>query len=151
MKTIAKKNIIAVASAFTLTALVFSATNADAADSTGSLIYNSRAYAQVIGYGPNPIPPQKVENAQIIYVNNAYGPAIYSYPSKVNHQVTAFNVEYVDTANGPALYSYPNNKPKHHLRLMADSDLNIKADNVIPAALTVRSGEAWFNKTSVRP
>jgi hypothetical protein len=149
MKTITKKNIFAVASAITLAALVIGEAHADTTSGTGSLIYNSRAYAQVTGYGPNPMPAQKVENAQIIYVNNAYGPAIYSYPSPVSHQATAFNVEYVDSANGQAIYSYPNTNPKHHLKLMAESD--VTTDNVIPAAFSVRAGAAWFSNTAAKP
>jgi hypothetical protein len=111
MKTQATTHLIAVVSALTLSALGITGANAE----TNALIYNNRAYVQDIGYAPNPAPARKVEDAKIVFVNMAYGPAIYSYPHNVNHQVTAFNVEYVDMAYGPAIYSYPNNNPKHHL------------------------------------
>lgn len=126
MKTQATTRLIAVVSALTLSALGVTGANAE----TNALIYNNRAYVQDIGYAPNPAPAQKVEDAKIVFVNTAYGPAIYSYPHNVNHQVTAFNVEYVDMAYGPAIYSYPNNNPKHHLELVdnsEDTDRNVVA------------------------
>jgi hypothetical protein len=61
----------------------------------------------------NPSPPNlpdvgiRVRNPQIVYVDRAYGPAIYSYPRVGQDIVTPFNVRYVNTAFGPAIYSYP--------------------------------------------
>jgi len=134
MNTRSITHIIAVASALTIGALNTANLKAETADVTSALIYNNRAYVQDIGYGPNPVAPRKVQDAELIFVNTAYGPAIYSYPSNVRHQVTAFNVEYVDTANGPAIYSYPSNNPKHHLEL-ADNAAKPCDRFIVPASL----------------
>jgi hypothetical protein len=134
MNTRTTTHIIAVASALTIGVLNTSNLKAETVDVTNALIYNNRAYVQDIGYAPNPVPARKVEDAEIIFVSTAYGPAIYSYPSSVSHQVTAFNVEYVDTAYGPAIYSYPNNNPKHHLELVDNADQ--PSDSfIVPASL----------------
>jgi hypothetical protein len=136
-------------SALTLGALGIAGTRAETPDVTQALIYNNRAYVQDIGYAPNPVFARKVEATEIVYLNNAFGPAIYSYPSNSSNQATAFNIEFVDTAYGPALYSYPNNNPKHRLELVDNSE---GADNnVVPAALLIRSGAAWAAKTTVKP
>jgi hypothetical protein len=149
MKTQSTTHTIAVVSVLTLGALGLTGAKAETADGTNALIYHNRAYVQDIGYAPNPVAARKVENAETIYVNNAYGPAIYSYPSNASHQVTAFNVEYTDTAYGSAIYSYPNNNPKHHLELVDNSVITDRS--VIPAALTIRSGAAWIAETTARP
>lgn len=149
MKTHATTHVITVVSVLALSALCINGVKADSTEVNNTLIYNNRAYAQDIGYGANPAPARKVENAEIIYVNNAYGPTIYSYPSSINHQVTAFNVEYIDTAYGPAIYSYPNNNPKHHLDLVDNAPVTDR--NVVPAALTIRSGVDWVTETIAKP
>ncbi len=117
MKTQSITHIIAVITVLTIGVLNATGIKAETTDGGGALIYNNRAYAQDIGYAPNPAPATKVQNAEIIYVNTAYGPAIYSYPSNISFHHTAFNVEYVDTAYGPAIYSYPRNIVKHSLKL----------------------------------
>lgn len=43
---------------------------------------------------------------ELIYVSQANGPAIHSYPHSVTEQVASWNVGYVDKAYGPAIYSY---------------------------------------------
>ena len=149
MKTQATTHVIAVVSALTLSALGIPGAKAETADVTNALIYNNRAYAQDIGYGDNTAPARKVENAEIIYVNNAYGPAIYSYPSSLSHQITAYNVEYIDMAYGSAIYSYSSNNPKHHLELVDKSEGTDR--NVVPAELTTRSGIGWVSETNAKP
>ena len=149
MNTRTTTHIIAVASALTIGALNTANLKAETADVTSALIYNNRAYVQDIGYGSNPVAARKVQDAEIIFVNTAYGPAIYSYPSNVRHQVTAFNVEYVDTAYGPAIYSYPNNNPKHRLELV--DKLEPTDQNVVPVTLTIRIGTAWVAQTTAKP
>ena len=138
MKTRSTTPAIAAISALTLFALNIANSNADAMGDTSSLIYNSRAYVQDIGYGPNPVTAKRVESAEIVFVDTAYGQAIYSYPSNTNNQVTAFNVEYVDTAYGPAIYSYPNHNPKHHLEL-ANNTSNPPENFIVPVSLKVDS------------
>ena len=152
MKTQARKYAIAVASALILSALDIAGAKAEttnATNATNAMIYNNRAYVQDIGYAPNPVAAWKVEDAKIIYVNNAYGPAIYSYLGNVSNQVTPFNVEYVDTAYGPAIYSYPNNNPKHRLELV--DKLEPTDQNVVPVTLTIRIGTAWVAQTTAKP
>jgi hypothetical protein len=126
MKTRSITHIIAVITALTMGVLNATGIKAETTDGAGVLIYNNRAYVQDIGYAPNPAPAKKVQDAEIIYVNTAYGPAIYSYPANISFHQTAFNVEYVDTAYGPAIYSYPRNNMKHHLKL---ADYLMKHDN----------------------
>lgn len=125
-------HIIAVITALTMGVLYTTSIKAETTNNTGSLIYNNRAFVQDIGYAPNPAPATKVQDAEIIYVNTAYGPAIYSYPSNANFHHTAFNVEYVDTAYGPAIYSYPRNNMKHHLKL-ADYVMKHIKSYIVPA------------------
>ncbi|MDD5321480.1 MAG: hypothetical protein PHD43_12860 [Methylococcales bacterium] len=134
MKTRITTHIIAVVSALTMGVLNATGIKAETAAGTSALIYNNRAYVQDIGYAPNPAPAWKVQDAEIIYVDTAYGPAIYSYPTNVSHHHTAFNVEYVDTAYGPAIYSYPRNKGKHHLKLV-DNAVNPGNGFIVPASL----------------
>lgn len=117
MKTRSTTQIIAVASVLSLGALSTATIKAETTDGANALIYNNRAYIHAIQDYPNPVADSKVQKAEIVYVDTAYGPAIYSYPSSVSNQVTAFNVEYVDTAYGPAIYSYPNNNVTHRLQL----------------------------------
>jgi hypothetical protein len=51
----------------------------------------------------------EVKKPEIIYVSNAYGPSIYSYPGVGPHTITAFNLLYVNPAYGQAIYSYRGN------------------------------------------
>jgi hypothetical protein len=134
MNTRTTTHTIAVISVLTIAALNAANLKADSIDGMGALIYNNRAYVQDIGYAPNPVAAKKVENAETVYVDTAYGPAIYSYPSNTNNQVTAFNVEYVDTAYSPAIYSYPNNTPKHHLDLVENA-VKTGSGDIVPVVL----------------
>ena len=43
---------------------------------------------------------------ELIYVSQAYGPAIHSYAHSGSETAMPWNVEYVNTAYGPAIYSY---------------------------------------------
>ena len=43
---------------------------------------------------------------QLIYVSQAYSPAIHSYVHSGSEQAVPWNVEYVNTAYNPAIYSY---------------------------------------------
>jgi hypothetical protein len=82
------------------------------ADSDAEVIYQpSTAHHSIYSY-PSNVPGIKSISPQIIYVSQAYAPAVYSYPHSGEDTVRAFNVEYVDTAYGPAIYSYPRNKGK---------------------------------------
>jgi hypothetical protein len=72
------------------------------------LVYTSTALSQAIfGYLNLEGAEQNAIRPQIVYVDQAYGQAIYSYPRVAPDTVTAFNVHYVDQAYGPAIYSYP--------------------------------------------
>ncbi len=144
MNTRSTTRFIAVVSALAFGALSSVSSKAETAGNTGSLVYNNRAYVQDIGYGPNPAPAQTIQDAEFVFVSNAYGPAIYSYTNNVGNQVAAFNVEYVDTAYGQALYSYPNNNPKHHLELV-DNAVDVSKGAIVPVAFT--TGIATVNTT----
>jgi len=141
MKTRSKTHIIAVVSALTMCVLNATGIKAETTEGSSALIYNNRAYVQDIGYAPNPAPAWKVQDAEIIYVSLAYGPAIYSYPSNVSHHHTAFNVEYVDTAYGPAIYSYPRTSVKHHLKLV-DNAVNPDNGFIVPTSLRMSRAPA---------
>jgi len=112
MKTQSIKPVAAVIAAITIGALNVNAANAEATGAFGDLIYNNNGYIYSIPTAPNPVPDVKVQNAEIVFVSLASGPAIYSYPSNVEFQSTAFNVQYTDTAYGPAIHSYPSNTAK---------------------------------------
>lgn len=82
------------------------------ADSKAEVIYQpSTAHHSIYSY-PSNVPGIKSISPQIIYVSQAYGPAVYSYPHSGEDTVRAFNVEYIDNAYGPAIYSYPRNQGK---------------------------------------
>ncbi|MDD5267864.1 MAG: hypothetical protein PHO08_12170 [Methylococcales bacterium] len=138
MKTRLTTRIIAMISVLIMGVLNAAAVKAETTESNNALIYNNRAYVQDIGYAPNPVPAWKVQDAEIIYVNTAYGPATYSYPSNVSYQHTAFNVEYIDTAYGPAIYSYPRNNMKHSLKLGYNTVYPDKSF-IIPASYTMKT------------
>lgn len=138
MKTKSTTHIIAVISAITLSALNSAGIKAETSEGANTLIYNDRAYIHAIQDAPNPAVDRKAQNAEIVYVNRGYGPAIYSYPSNVAYQHTAFNVEYVDTAHGPAIYSYPNNNIKNHLELV-DNAVHLGNRFIVPASTRIDS------------
>lgn len=85
---------------------IISIANADTATS-GTVVYDSQAAIYTIHNAPNPIPARVVENAGMVYVSQANGPAIYSYPSTVEQKAVKLQMMYVDQAYGPAIYSYP--------------------------------------------
>ncbi|MGZ8184280.1 MAG: hypothetical protein ACXWT1_20235 [Methylobacter sp.] len=135
MKRRSTKNIIAVVSVLTLGALNAAAIKAETTEGANALMYNNSAYIHAIQDSPNPVADRKVENAEIVYVSKGSGPAIYSYPTNVSHQVTAFNVEYVETAYGPAIYSYPNNNVTHRLEL-SDNQRSQDKHYIAPVSLS---------------
>lgn len=133
MKTKTTAHIIAVISALTISVLSSVGLNAGTVENNNTLIYNNRAFVHAIQDAPNPAGDKTVQNAEIIYVDKAYGQAIYSYPSNIPLQHTAFNVEYVDTAYGQAIYSYPNNNVKHRMKLV-DNALNSESRFIVPVS-----------------
>jgi len=134
MKTTTTTHTIAVISVLTLGLLSSASAMADTVKSANALIYNSHAAIYAINDAPNPVADQTIPNAEIVYVDTAYGPAIYSYPSNRSFQHTAFNVEYVDTAYGPALYSYPTHQVKHRLSLVDNTNLDNRF--IVPASFS---------------
>lgn len=102
------KTIIAMIAAMTITSIA----NADTTAS-GTIVYDSNAAIYSIHNSPNPVQAQVVEDAEMVYVSQAKGPAIYSYPSQVEQTPVKLQMIYVDQAYGPAIYSYPHNhKPQ---------------------------------------
>lgn len=117
------KHKAAVIAVLVTSALNVAFVKADTTIKTGGLIYNNRGYVQAYQSYPNPIADYISQDAEIVYVSYAYGPATYSYPSNTAFQHTAFNVEYIDTAYSPAIYSYPNNSVRHRLNLVARENM----------------------------
>ena len=74
----------------------------------GRLSYTNQADGPAIaGYAARPGTEIAAPHARIVYVDQAYGQAIYSYPRVAPDITTAFNVEYIDPGFGQAIYSYP--------------------------------------------
>lgn len=71
-----------------------------------ALIYQSKAANPSIYNYQNSIPGEVSPKPELIYVSQAYGPAIHSYAHVGNEVVVPWNVEYIDTAYGQAIYSY---------------------------------------------
>lgn len=121
MSTHHQKSIVGAIAIFTI-AVGHIGTAVAGEEQNGALVEHNRAYIYPIPGAPNPAPDRAVQNAQIVYVNMAYGPAIYSYPANTTPTSVPFNVEYVDTAYGPAIYSYPRHALKHHLTIVSQTD-----------------------------
>jgi hypothetical protein len=103
MKTSSIKN-IGVGALFVLIA------SAAYADSDAELIYQPQTAHHGIYSYPASVPAEVSRSPELIYVDQAYGPAIYSYRHAGNETASAYNVEYVDTADSPAIYSYGKTK-----------------------------------------
>lgn len=79
-----------------------------------SLLYTSKALNHAIhSYLNIEGVEEPAANPQIVYVDQAHGQAIYSYPRVGRDTVAAFNVEYVDQAYGQGIYSYPGVYERH--------------------------------------
>lgn len=145
MKTEVTTHTLMTVPAIMLSALVSLTAYADNDVDANALIYNNRAYVHSIQGDPNPVAGQTVQRAEIVYVDNNVGQAIYSYASNGSQNATAFNVEYVDNAYGQAIYSYPNNNAKFRLDL-AQKTSDKKEGLIVPVSTkavnkTVRGGE----------
>lgn len=149
MKPVLSSNVKAIVLVLSFTASGIAAAGDGSDFAEYGLIYNNRAHVQETGFTLDSDSARTIENAEIVYVNNAYGPAIYSYAGQVNPVSTMFNVEYVDTAHGQAIYSYPNNNPRHRLELSAAPDVTDR--NIVPAGLTIRFGAVRNGEATVTP
>ena len=70
------------------------------------LIYQSRsANHSIYGY-PSSLSGEVSLKPVLIYVNQAYGPAIHSYAHSGSETAMPWNIEYVNTAYSQAIYSY---------------------------------------------
>ena len=70
------------------------------------MIYQSQsANHSIYGY-PSSLSGEVSLKPELIYVSQAYGPAIHSYAHSGSETAVPWNVEYVNTAYGPAIYSY---------------------------------------------
>jgi len=125
-----KTQLIAAVSTLTLSLFVTANSQAETMEGINSLYYSNRAYVHAIPDEPNPVSDKRVNDAQIVYVDKAYGQATFSYPGNVRNSVTEFNVEYVDTAYGQAINSYPNNTVKHRLDLVDNMESSGTSYNV---------------------
>lgn len=89
-------------------AVLFGSAAAVADPSGSGLIYTSLALNPAIHSYPAPAGTERrVAKPETIYVDPAYGQAIYSYPRVGRDSVAALVVRYVNPAYGPAIYSYP--------------------------------------------
>lgn len=75
------------------------------ADDSQVIYQSSFAHHSIYNYLSN-IPGVVSLKPEIIYVSQANGPAIHSYPHAGSEITVPWNVEYIDTAYGPAIYSY---------------------------------------------
>ena len=75
-------------------------------ESGPQLIYQSRSINHsIFSYLSNKLGEIAVE-PKLIYVSQAYGPAIYSYAHAGAETAVPWSVEYVNPAYNPAIYSY---------------------------------------------
>jgi hypothetical protein len=125
-----KTQLIVTVSTLMVSLFVTANSQAETMEGVNSLYYSNRAYVHAIPDEPNPVSDSKVNDAQIVYVDKAYGQATFSYPGNVRNSVTDFNVEYVDTAYGQAIYSYPSNVVKHRLDLVDNVESSGTSYNV---------------------
>ena len=108
MKSFTTQVLVSIAAILTATA---SFAQPSQTESDGSaLVYNNPGAVHAIPDAPNPIPARVSTNAEVIYVNPAFGPAIYSYPGNAPEVKAEFDPRYVDAAHGQAIASYPYNK-----------------------------------------
>lgn len=75
-------------------------------DNGAQVIYQSRAANHSIYEYPSRLLGVVSLKPELIYVDQAYGPAIHSYAHSGSETAVPWNVEYVDTAYGQAIYSY---------------------------------------------
>lgn len=80
--------------------------NANLATDEARVIYQSQSVNHSIYGYPSSLKGESSSTAELIYVNQAYGPAIHSYQHVGGEITVPWNVEYVDTAYGQAIYSY---------------------------------------------
>ncbi|MBS3954876.1 MAG: hypothetical protein KGZ88_18135 [Methylomicrobium sp.] len=74
--------------------------------SSTPLTYKSHSINHNIYSYPSNIQSKASLQAELIYVSQANGPAIYSYSHSGTETTVPLNVGYVDTAYNPAIYSY---------------------------------------------
>ena len=70
------------------------------------ITYQSHSINHNIFSYPSNLQSKASLQAKLIYVSQAYGPAIYSYSHSGTETTVPLNVGYVDTAYNPAIYSY---------------------------------------------
>ncbi|MGR8979136.1 MAG: hypothetical protein ACU84H_03460 [Gammaproteobacteria bacterium] len=76
------------------------------ASDDAKVIYQSQSTHHNIYSYPGSTKEEVSLKPELIYVSQAYGPAIHSYAHTGSEKVVPWNVEYVDTAYGQAIYSY---------------------------------------------
>lgn len=97
---------IAVATVAILLATDAGASGRYGAGGDAEVIYQSRSANHAIHSYPSSTAGEISLQPELIYVSQAYGPAIYSYRHSGSEQTVPFNVEYTDTAYGQAIHSY---------------------------------------------
>ncbi|MGZ8191481.1 MAG: hypothetical protein ACXWTS_09670 [Methylococcaceae bacterium] len=117
MKTQINKTLKYLSIAVSMIISGFVSVNADtvekfSSDNDAQLIYQSQsANHSIYGY-PSSLSGEVSLKPELIYVNQAYGPAIHSYAHSGSETAVPWNVEYVDTAYGQAIYSYERHQTK---------------------------------------
>lgn len=102
-----------------LTALDATANEKSGSDEEAQLIYNSHSANHGIHAYPSNLVGEVSQHPEIIYVSQAYGPAIHGYQHAGTETNVPWNVEYVDTAYGRAIYSYESVKNRGSLKLLS--------------------------------
>lgn len=82
------------------------------------VLYQSRAANNAIPGYPSSVPAEASAQPQMVYVSQAYGPAIYSYPHVGTEQAVPLAFEYTDTAYGQAIHSYDRPKVEGEVRVL---------------------------------
>ena len=82
------------------------------------LIYQSRSANHAIYSYPSSVTGKVALEPEIIYVSQAYGPAIHSYEHTGSEIAVPWNAEYVDSAYGRAIYSYKGVRGKGTVHLL---------------------------------
>lgn len=82
------------------------------------VLYQSRSANHAIPGYPSSVPAEVSAQPQMVYVSQAYGPAIYSYPHVGTDQAVPLAFEYTDTAYGQAIHSYDRVKVEGEVKVL---------------------------------
>lgn len=82
------------------------------------VLYQSKSANHAIHGYPSSVPAEVSAEPQMVYVSQAYGQAIYSYPHVGTEQAVPLAFEYTDTAYGQAIHSYDRVKVEGEVKVL---------------------------------